>query len=74
MSRLKTIKATGKLFAMVTCWNVRYKRALAVGDGALGFWSAPSEVFPETRCQWCRVRKTGLYAGDVCGKIVAKIA
>ena len=26
---------------------------LAVGDGALGFWSALSEVYPETRSQRC---------------------
>ena len=26
---------------------------LAVGDGALGFWSALREVFPETREQRC---------------------
>jgi transposase-like protein len=49
---------------------------LAVGDGALGFWSAVREVFPETReqrCWWhrswqeimCRFRSLGL-AGVVC--------
>jgi len=31
---------------------------LAVGDGALGFWSALSEVFPSTRRQRCWVHKT----------------
>ncbi len=31
---------------------------LAVGDGALGFWNALSEVFPETRHQRCWVHKT----------------
>jgi transposase-like protein len=31
--------------------------ALAVGDGALGFWSALSEVFPETLHQRCWVHK-----------------
>ncbi len=31
---------------------------LAVGDGALGFWSALEEVFPETRHQRCWVHKT----------------
>ena len=31
---------------------------LAVGDGALGFWSALAEVYPETRVQRCWVRKT----------------
>ena len=31
---------------------------LAVGDGALGFWSALTEVYPETRAQRCWVHKT----------------
>lgn len=31
---------------------------LAVGDGAPGLWNAPSEVFPDTRRQRCRVHKT----------------
>lgn len=31
---------------------------LAVGDGALGFWSALPEVFPETNEQRCWVHKT----------------
>jgi transposase-like protein len=31
---------------------------LAVGDGALGFWSALRDVFPETRCQRDWVHKT----------------
>lgn len=32
--------------------------ALAVGDGALGFWSALDEVFPATRHQRCWKHKT----------------
>ena len=31
---------------------------LAVGDGAMGFWAALSEVFPSTRTQRCWVHKT----------------
>jgi len=31
---------------------------LAVGDGAMGFWAALSEVYPETRHQRCWVHKT----------------
>ena len=30
---------------------------LAIGDGALGFWSALSEVFPQTRAQRCWFHK-----------------
>ena len=32
---------------------------LAVGDGALGFWSALSEVYPQTRTQRCWMHKSG---------------
>lgn len=31
---------------------------LAIGDGALGFWAAMDEVFPQTRHQRCWVHKT----------------
>ena len=31
---------------------------LAVGDGALGFWAALAEIYPETRTQRCWVHKT----------------
>lgn len=31
---------------------------LAVGDGALGFWNALRDIFPETRCQRDWVHKT----------------
>jgi transposase-like protein len=36
---------------------------LAVGDGALGFWGALREVFPETREQRCWFHKTGNVLG-----------
>lgn len=32
---------------------------LAIGDGALGFWAALDEVYPETRHQRCWMHKTG---------------
>ena len=32
---------------------------LAVGDGALGFWSALSEVYPQIRSQRCWMHKSG---------------
>lgn len=32
---------------------------LAVGDGAMGFWSALEEIYPETRQQRCWMHKTG---------------
>ena len=32
---------------------------LAVGDGALGFWGALREVFPDTKAQRCWVHKVG---------------
>jgi transposase-like protein len=33
--------------------------SLAVGDGALGFWKALSQSYPQTRHQRCWVHKTG---------------
>ena len=33
--------------------------SLAVGDGALGFWAAISEVFPDTKGQRCWFHKSG---------------
>ena len=32
--------------------------SLAIGDGALGFWAALEEIFPETKTQRCWVHKT----------------
>lgn len=39
--------------------------ALAIGDGALGFWKAVEKVFPTTRPQRCWVHKTA----NVLGKL-----
>lgn len=38
--------------------GLRIPPKLAVGDGALGFWVALEELFPETRDQRCWVHKT----------------
>ncbi|MEO0804418.1 MAG: IS256 family transposase [Cyanobacteria bacterium J06642_2] len=35
-----------------------YPPQLAIGDGALGFWKALAQVFPQTRHQRCWVHKT----------------
>ena len=43
---------------------------LAIGDGALGFWKALREVFPETREQRCTVHKTA----NVLNKLPRSIA
>lgn len=42
---------------------------LAIGDGALGFWAALDEVFPETRRQRCWVHKTA----NVLDKLPKKV-
>ncbi|WP_339745384.1 IS256 family transposase [uncultured Rubinisphaera sp.] len=42
---------------------------LAIGDGALGFWSALREVFPETRTQRCTVHKTANVLNQLPKKI-----
>ena len=31
---------------------------LAIGDGAMGFWAALDEIYPQTRVQRCWVHKT----------------
>jgi transposase-like protein len=38
--------------------NLAHAPMLAIGDGALGFWSALEKVFPTTRQQRCWVHKT----------------
>ena len=38
--------------------GLRKAPALAIGDGAMGFWTALEEAFPETRHQRCWVHKT----------------
>lgn len=38
--------------------GVKYGPQLAIGDGAMGFWSALQEVYPDTREQRCWVHKT----------------
>jgi putative transposase len=42
---------------------------LAVRDGALGFWSALRDVFPETRCQRDWVHKTMRTPSTVCQRV-----
>jgi len=46
--------------------------ALAVGDGALGFWAALDEVWPQTRPQRCWVRKTANGLNELPKSIQAK--
>lgn len=38
--------------------GLRWSPKIAVGDGALGFWAAIREIFPDTREQRCWVHKT----------------
>ena len=45
---------------------------LAIGDGALGFWSAISEVFPETKHQRCWFHKMGNILDKMPKKIQAQ--
>jgi transposase-like protein len=47
-----------ELFVDLKARGLSVPPKLAVGDGALGFWSALSEVFPQTRHQRCWVHKT----------------
>jgi transposase-like protein len=38
--------------------GLRFAPEIAVGDGALGFWKALDEIFPDTRHQRCWLHKT----------------
>lgn len=46
---------------------------LAIGDGALGFWSALGKVFPTTRQQRCWVHKTANILNDMPKALAAKV-
>ncbi len=45
---------------------------LAVGDGALGFWAAVREIYPETRPQRCWVHKTANVLNYLPGSLQPK--
>lgn len=45
---------------------------LAVGDGALGFWAALDEAWPQTRCQRCWVHKTANVLNEMPKSIQGK--
>lgn len=46
---------------------------LAVGDGAMGFWAALEEVYPDTRQQRCWMHKTGNVLNCVPKSIQLKV-
>lgn len=45
---------------------------LAIGDGALGFWAALGEAWPQTRCQRCWVHKTANVLNELPKSIQGK--
>jgi transposase-like protein len=45
---------------------------LAIGDGALGFWAAQEEAWPETRAQRCWVHKTANVLNELPKSIQGK--
>ena len=47
--------------------------ALAVGDGALGFWKAVSKVWPDTRHQRCWVHKTANVLNKLPKSVQSKV-
>jgi transposase-like protein len=46
--------------------------ALGIGDGALGFWAALAEAWPQTRSQRCWVHKTANVLNEMPKSIQAK--
>lgn len=47
--------------------------ALAIGDGALGFWKAVSKVWPDTRHQRCWVHKTANVLNKLPKSVQSKV-
>jgi putative transposase len=47
-----------ELLLDVKARGLEVEPALAIGDGALGFWKAIRQVWPSTRCQRCWVHKS----------------
>ena len=45
---------------------------LAIGDGALGFWSALTEIYPNTRHQRCWVHKTANVLNELPKRLQSK--
>jgi putative transposase len=45
---------------------------LAVGDGALGFWAALDQIYPESRCQRCWVHKGANVLNELPKSVQAK--
>jgi transposase-like protein len=52
--------------------GLRTPPALAIGDGALGFWAALAEAWPETRGQRCWVHKTANVLNELPKSIQGK--
>ncbi|MCL7931840.1 transposase, partial [Halomonas llamarensis] len=46
---------------------------LAIGDGAMGFWSALSKVYPETDHQRCWVHKTANVLNKLPKSVQSKV-
>lgn len=53
--------------------NLAHAPMLAIGDGALGFWSALEKVFPTTRQQRCWVHKTANILNHLPKAMQAKV-
>ena len=57
------------LLLKLTDQGLHHQPKLAIGDGALGFWSAISELWPSTQHQRCWVHKTA----NVLNKLPKKL-
>ncbi|MBA3814855.1 MAG: transposase, partial [Alphaproteobacteria bacterium] len=54
----ESVQSWGELVADLKARGLSIPPKLAIGDGALGFWKALEEVWPQTRHQRCWVHKT----------------
>lgn len=62
LSRIQDLQARG----------LKTPPQLAIGDGALGFWAALEEAWPQTRCQRCWVHKTANVLNELPKSIQGK--
>ncbi len=69
----ESTQSWAELLADLNARGLAHPPLLAIGDGALGFWSALGKVFPTTRQQRCWVHKTANVLNDMPKAIQAKV-
>jgi putative transposase len=69
----ESTQSWGELLVDLKARGLTHPPLLAIGDGALGFWSALDKVFPTTRQQRCWVHKAANILNDMPKAMQAKV-